>query len=193
MRNLAARDAANRRRLHCRHSSRLTIERHELDFKGLAVGVDVNYRSDVTDLQVLVGHRCGEHDPIVFSNHAEGLLIARIRRHEPRGIPARIDNPHRTDQPPPALFNVPQQPPLDNKLLPVHRLGRCHDLAISCDRSEGGHQQLRIVDREAKRLEEPRLTAVVRMGGIQQVVNDLVSLDDGEMGVCPRLLQDQRR
>jgi hypothetical protein len=84
--NLAACDGSNRRRLHGGHSGRLTVERHELDLEGLAVGVNVNHRPDVANFQARVGHRCGQYHPIVFLNHAEGLLLARIRGHEPRSF-----------------------------------------------------------------------------------------------------------
>ncbi len=57
------------------------------------------------------------------------------------------------------------------------------------DRPKCGKQALWVFAREAEGLEAPRLVPVVRMRGVQKVVNDLVSLDDGEMGAanCPSL------
>lgn len=119
MRDLSTRDGANRGCLYCRYSGRLTVECHELDLEGLAVGIDMNNRPDIADLQAFVGHRGCQHHPIVFSNHAEGLLLAGIRGHEPRSLTTRIDNPHDTDQSLAAPFSVRPQPALDNIFLPV--------------------------------------------------------------------------
>lgn len=149
MRNLTARDRSNRGDLDRRHGSGLTVECHELNFQGLAVSVNVNHRSDVADLQALVGHRRGQYNSIVFSNHTEDSLLAGIRSHEPRRITARVDNPYRSDPPPTTLLSVPRQPPIDNKFNAVHRSGRFHDIAAVRNRPEGCHQQLGIFDREA--------------------------------------------
>ena len=46
----------------------------ELDLEGVAVGVDVNNRSDVANFQTLGGHRDDHNDGIVLSYHFEGFL-----------------------------------------------------------------------------------------------------------------------
>jgi hypothetical protein len=186
VRNFAAGHRSHGRRFYGCDSSCVPVESHELDLEGFAVGIDVNYGSDIADLQAFVGNRRGEHDPIVFSNHAEGLLLARIRGDESRSIAARVDNPYGPDQPPTTLFSVRREPALHNKFLAVHGSFGFHNFAINRDYSKGGHQALGIFDREAKGLEEPRLAAVVWMCDVQQVLNDLVSLDDGELRV-PKL------
>ena len=75
MRYLAAGDGSNCGCLDRRHSSRLAVERHELDLESLAVGVNVNDRPDIASLQPLVGHSRGQNDAIVFADHAEGVLL----------------------------------------------------------------------------------------------------------------------
>src|SRR5829696_7439973 len=182
--NLSTRDGTNCGGLYGRHSSRVSVERHELDLDSLAVSVDVNHRADVADLQALVGYGRGQHDPIVFFNHAEGSLLARIRGHESRSFVTPVDDPYRSDQPLTAVFSVRRQPPLDNIFLAVDRIGTLNDVAVFRDGQECGHQALRILDREAEGLEEPRLAAVVGMSGVQQVVNDFLSLDYGEMRIA---------
>jgi hypothetical protein len=67
----------------------------------------------------------------VFSNHAEGLLLAGISGHEPRSLAAPIDDPHRTDEPLAALFSVRRQPALDNIFLAMDRMGILNDVAVS--------------------------------------------------------------
>ena len=66
----------------------------------------------------------------------------------------------------------------------MDRMGILNDVAVFREGSERGHEVLRFLDREAEGLEEPRLAAVVGMSGVQQVVNDFLSLDDGEMSVA---------
>jgi hypothetical protein len=157
MYNLAACDGSNCRGLHGGHDGRLTVERHDLDLEGLAVGVDMNHRADVANFKARVGHRCGQHDLIVFSNHAEGLLLAGISGHEPRSLAAPIDDPHRTDEPLAALFSVRRQPALDNIFLAMDRMGILNDVAVFREGSERGHEALWFVDREAEGLEDRAL------------------------------------
>jgi hypothetical protein len=95
----------------------------------------MNNRPDIANLQAFVGHRRGQYHPIVFSNHAEDLLLAGIRGYEPRSLATRIDNPHRPDQSLAAPFSVRRQPALDNIFLPVDRMGVFHDLATLRDGS----------------------------------------------------------
>lgn len=137
----------------------------------------MNHRPDVANFQARVGHRCGQHDPIVFSNHAEGLLLTRISGHEPRSLAAPIDDPYRTDQPLAALFSVRRQPPLDNMFLAMDRIGILNDIAVFREGSERGYEALRFFDREAEGRQETRLAAVVGMSGVQQVVNEIRGID----------------
>lgn len=184
MRNLSPRHGANCRCLYGRNSSRLAVERHELDLESFAVRVDMNNGPDVADLQAFVGYRRGQYHPIVFFNHAEGLLLARIRGHEPRSFMTPIDDPYRSDQPLAALFSVRRQPPLDNIFLAMDRMCILNYLTVFREGSERGDEVLWLFDRKGERLEEPRLAAVVGMRGVQQVLNDFMSLDDGEMSVA---------
>src|ERR1022692_4153036 len=61
------------------------------------------------------------------------------------------------------------------------RLDMFDDFPGLRDRPQGGQQRLRRIDREPERLEELGLPTIIWMSRIQQVVDDLVSFDDGEM------------
>jgi hypothetical protein len=95
-----------------------------------------------------------------------------------------IDDPYRPDQPLAALFSVRRQPPLDNIFLAMDRMCILNEIAVFRESSERGDEALWVFDRKGERLEEPRLAAVVGMSGVQQVLNDFMSLDDGEMSVA---------
>jgi hypothetical protein len=120
--DLSSCDRTDGRSFHCRYRSSVPVECRELHLEGLAVGVDVNNSPDVADLQALVGHRRSQNDPIMFSDHFESSLLARIGRHESRTAVAAVDNPDRSDQPLSALFSVCRQPSIDNMFSPCFSL-----------------------------------------------------------------------
>ena len=110
----------------------------------------MNNGPDVADLQAFVGYRRGQYHPIVFLNHAEGLLLARIRGHEPRSFVTPIDDPYRSDQPLAALFSVRRQPPLDNIFLAMDRMRTLNYVAVFRDGSECGDEALWFFDRKSE-------------------------------------------
>ena len=63
-------------------------------------------------------------------------------------------------------------------------MGILDDVAVFREGTESGYEALGLFDREAQGLEEPRLAAIVRMSGVQQVVNDFLSLDYSETGMA---------
>jgi hypothetical protein len=182
MRNLSTRNRAHRRCLHGRHSSRLAVKRHELDLESPAVVVDMNHCPDIASLQAFVRDRCGEYHSIVFFDHAKGSLLPRTCCHEPRSFAISIDNPYRTDASL-VLFSVRPQPSVDNVFLAVSRLGTLYHVAVLGNTPECGNEPLGFLDRKREGFEESRLTAVVRMSRLQQVLNDFVALDGGEMSI----------
>jgi hypothetical protein len=91
MGNLATCHRTDCRGLHRRHDSRLAGEGHELDLESLAVVVDVDHGSDVADLQAFTRQRRCQHNAIVFSDHVEGSLLAKVGGHEPRCLTTAID------------------------------------------------------------------------------------------------------
>jgi hypothetical protein len=79
-------------------AGRLAVECHELDLESLAVGIDMNNRPNIADLQAFV-HRRGQHHPIVFSNRSSRRsfsvhFVVLHTRLLPRGslIPAPVEN-----------------------------------------------------------------------------------------------------
>jgi hypothetical protein len=76
----------------------LAVERRELDFERLPVLVDVN-TCDVARFEAFSRYGLGQNDSIVLPDRFEESLFARIRDHEPRRIPAAVDDPNRPDQP----------------------------------------------------------------------------------------------
>ena len=69
------------------------------------------------------------------------------------------------------------------RTLAMGRLDAFDDFACLGQCAQGVNQQLRSIDRKPERLEELRLPAVVGMSRVQQIVDDLVSFDDGELRV----------
>jgi hypothetical protein len=63
-------------------------------------------------------------------------------------------------------------------------MGTLNYVAVFRDSPECGDEVLWFFDRKSEGLEEPRLAAVVRMNGVQEVLNDFLSLDDGKMRVA---------
>src|ERR1700752_927104 len=105
MRDLMARDRPSRRCLHGRHGSVLTVERGELDFERLPLRVDVNHRTHVAHFETLSRYGLRQHDAIMFLDHLEWSLLARIRGDEPRRIFSAVDDPNRPDRSLPALLS----------------------------------------------------------------------------------------
>ena len=68
---------------------------------------------------------------------------------------------------------------VDNIFLTVGSLDAFGYLPALPHGAQSADQQLWILDRKTKRLEELGFTAIVGMRRIQQIVDDLVSLDDG--------------
>ena len=68
--------------------------------------------------------------------------------------------------------------------LAVHRFSAFHDLAMFGDVSEGRHQALGILAREAGQHEEPRLPAVVRVSFVEKIVENLGTVDYGKVSVA---------
>ena len=97
MRDLMARDRPGRGCLHGRHSDGLTVECRELDLEGLPVGVHVNHSTHVTHFEALSRYGLRQHDAIVFLDHLERSLLARIRGDQPRRIFSAVDDPNGPD------------------------------------------------------------------------------------------------
>jgi hypothetical protein len=92
MRDLVTGDRPNRECLHGCDGGGLTVEFRELDLERLAVSVHVDHRADVANCEALTGHRLGQNYSIVLLDHFEWSLLARIRGHEPRRVPAAVDD-----------------------------------------------------------------------------------------------------
>ena len=71
----------------------------------------------------------------------------------------------------------------------MNRIDHLSDLPHLSDSVECADQRFRILAREAERLEKLRLAAIVWMRGVQEVLEYLVSFDDGEVRVSK--LHDQ--
>ena len=181
--NLAARDRSNLRDIDRRHGGRMAVQRRELHLKRLAVWVDVDHSPDVADLQTFLRDRRRQHNPVVFTDHAEISLLARIRCHEPRRFKAPIDDPDRPGDPTVATFSLRRQRAIDNIFLAMRRLDAFDDFPGLRNLAQGGNQQVRGIGGEAERLEEMRFPTIVGMGRIQKVVDDLMPFDDREMRV----------
>jgi len=67
--DLAAGHWSNARRLNGRYRGGAAVERGELDFESLAVGVDMDHCTHIASLQALLWQRSSQDDPFVFSDH----------------------------------------------------------------------------------------------------------------------------
>jgi hypothetical protein len=120
----------------------------------------VNHRAHVANFEAFNRHGLGQNDSIVLFDHFKCSPVARIRGHEPRRIPAAIDDPNRPDRPLAALLSVRGQPATDNVFLSMRRFSAFHDFAMFGDFPEHSHQALGILMGEAERREEPRLSTL---------------------------------
>ena len=80
------------------------------------------HQADIARLEAFGGHRCEQHHAIMFLDHVDDSLLARVGRDQPRRLAAGINNPHCAHGPA-ASSSVRHQPPLDNMFLAVHGLG----------------------------------------------------------------------
>ena len=94
-------------------------------------------------------------------------------------------------------MSVRREPPVNNLFLAVHRFRAADDLSMLGDISQCVHQTLGIPPREAEQREKPCLTAIVRVGLVQEVVEHLAAMDDGQVGVTelhgPRIVPRRAR
>jgi hypothetical protein len=181
--NFAIGPSPHLRNLDCRHRGGVAIERRELDFKGLAVFVDVNDSADVTGFQTLAWNRRRQNNSLVLSDHADVSPLARIGRHQARRFQATIDSPNCTNRPALLPISVPGQDTIHNKFLTMRGFGARRDFSALSNCPQSRNQHPRILKSKAERLEELRLSGVVRMRRVQQIVRDLTSVDDREMRV----------
>ena len=120
--DLTTRDGPNVVRGDGGHGRRPAIEGRELDLERRAIAVDVHDGTDIACLQAFGGHRCEQHHAIMFLDHVDDSLLARVGRDQPRRLAAGINNPHCAHGPA-ASSSVRHQPPLDNMFLAVHGMG----------------------------------------------------------------------
>jgi hypothetical protein len=184
MRDLVTGDRSNCERLYGGDGGGAAVERCELHLECPAIRVDVHHRAYVTRLQALCWHGLCQDDSIVLSDHVEWLLLARIRGHEPRRVRVAVDDPNRPDGPSPAVLSVHWQPAVNNIFFAVHELLTAHDLSMSSDIPQGLHQALGILDGETERHEEFRLPAIVRVGFVEKIFDNLATIDDGKVSVA---------
>jgi hypothetical protein len=99
MRDLASGDRPNGECLHGGDCGGPAVERRKLDLECLPIRIDVNHGPNIADFKALSRYRLGQDDSIVFPDHFErySLLLSRIRSHEPRRIPAAVDDPNGSD------------------------------------------------------------------------------------------------
>ena len=183
MGDLAAGDGSDVGGLNGRQGGSPPVESGELHFEGFAVAVDMNHTPHIANLQAFLGDRSGQDDPIVFSDHDEGSLPSRIGRDQARRLRTSIDDPDGPGHPVAALLSLRRYSSINNIFLAMRRLDQLHDFPRLGDGVESAGQQFRILAREAERLEELRLAAIVWMRGVKEVLQQLVSFDDGEVGV----------
>jgi len=143
----------------------------------------MDHRPHIANLQAFLGDRSSQDDPLVFSDHAEGSLPARVGRHQARRVRTSIDDPDRPHHALATLLSLRRYSSIDNIFLAVGRLDHLDDFPRLGDGVESAGQQFRILGREAERLEELCLAAIVWMRGVQEVLEPLVSFDDGEVRV----------
>ena len=93
MRDLTAGYRPNIRDAYRRDSSRFSVERRELDFKRLAIAVQVDHCANVTSHQAFIRQGCRQDHSIMFSDHLAVLLPGRIRCDQTRCLRVSIDNP----------------------------------------------------------------------------------------------------
>jgi hypothetical protein len=165
------------------HRGGVAVESSELDFESLTVGVDMDHRPHVANLQAFLGDRSSQDDPFVFSNHDEGSLPARVGSYQARRIRTLSDDPDRPHHAPATLLSVRRYSSIDNMFLTVSRLDHLHDFPSLGDGKQSAGQHFRVLAREAERLEKLRLAAIVWMRGIQEVLEHFVSFDEGEVRV----------
>ena len=56
------------------------VERHEFDFVGLAITINVDHRADIASFQPFGGHGRLEHYSIMFANHRVLSVILWVSR-----------------------------------------------------------------------------------------------------------------
>ena len=86
--DLTTRDGPNVVRGDGGHGRRPAIEGRELDLERRAIAVDVHYGTDIARLQAFGGHRCEQHHAIMFLDHVDDSLPARVGRDQPRRLAA---------------------------------------------------------------------------------------------------------
>lgn len=175
--DLVAGNGANLRGVDRRHGGCVAIEGGELDLKCLAIRVDMNHSPHVAGFQTFLGDWRRQNDPVMFSDHADVSLLARVGRHQARRFQAPIDDPDGSHHPAMAAFSLRRQRAVDNIFLAMGRLDAFSDFSGSSHRAQSINEQLRSVDREPERLEKLGLSAIIGMCRIQQVVDDLVLFD----------------
>jgi len=143
----------------------------------------MDHRPHIAGLQAFLGHRSSQDDPFVFSDHDKGSLPTRVGRHQARRVRTSIDDPDRPHHTLATLLSLRRYSSIDNIFLAVSRIDHLHDFPDLSDGVKCADQQFRILAREAERLEKLRLAAIVWMRGVQEVLEHLVSFDDGEVRV----------
>ena len=146
----------------------------------------MDHRAHIAGLKTLRGHRSSQDDPFVFSDHDKRSLPTRIGCHQARRVKTSVDNPDRSHHPLATLLSLRRYSAIDNIFLAVTRIDHLHDLPHPSKSVECADQRFRILAREAERLEKLRLAAIVWMRGVQEVLEHLVSFDDGEVRVSKR-------
>jgi hypothetical protein len=166
MSDLAAGDGSDVGGVNGRDGGRPAVESSELHFEGFAIAVDMNHSPHIANLQAFFGNRSGQNDPIVFSDHNEGSLPSRIGRDQARRLSTAIDDPDGPDHPLAALLSLRRYSSINNIFLAVGGLGQLHNFPRQGDSAESAGKQFRILIREAERLEELRLAAIVWMRSV---------------------------
>jgi len=99
--------ARRRACLQGRYGGSLTVECRELDFERLSVRVHVDHGTHVAHLEALSCYGLRQHDAIVFLDHLEQSLLARICGDESWRICPVVDDPDGPDRPLPTLLSLP--------------------------------------------------------------------------------------
>ena len=162
---------------HGRHGGRDAGQGHELHFERLAAGMNMNDRANVAGLQPFGGKVMRQNHAVMFLDHVN--FLKRVRRDQPRRQRSELDHPYGSDCGPASTRCF--QRTVDNIARSVGTFQRFRNgasLAMPLQRL-GQHRPFFLRKPESR--EERRFPRSVRMGRVQQVVDNLALIDNGAM------------
>ena len=94
--NFPAGCGANLARLDRADGGGMPVERHELHLVGLAIGINMHHRPDITRFKTVHRQSLGEDHSVMFFDHGR-KISQRVGADQPRALGALVDDPNTSD------------------------------------------------------------------------------------------------